>query len=273
MAGQGGRRRGDGFVGTVGWDLWNYSKRISEARNCALIATEHVESCRRATYWTPLDLAELEELSRQLVACARRAEDTWSALRAAQSESDADVVRDVDGIAVIQGGGSRPQLQARLRAIYAQGRVTEYWELMDGFKRLLSAVERRRNRERGAVIAAVIAQRRLSDNILWHETLWTSARLEERAFRFSERFDLSRADRSALRQLTVRLEDCANHARGARERVEQFLIEIQPGSSLWSPPPTLEAQILDIHARDASVEEARALSDELAALLSANEVR
>ena len=273
MSEQSGHRRRDGFVGTVGWDLWNYSKRISEARNCALIATEHLESCRRATYWTPRELADLEQLSRQLEVCARRAEETWSALRAAQSERDADVVRDVDGIAVIQGGGARPQLQARLRSIYAQGRVTEYWELMDGFKRLLSAVERRRNRERGAIIAAAVAQRRLTDNILWHETLWTSARLEERAFRFSQRFDLSRADRSLLRQLTVRLEDCADRARGARERFAQFLAEIQPGSCLWSPPPTLEAQILDARARDASVEEARALSEELAGLISANQVR
>jgi hypothetical protein len=259
--------RRDSLVGTVGWDLWNYSKRVTSARNVATTAREHLESCRHTNYWTQQELAELERLTVLLETCARRAEMTWDKLRTAQNEKDSDFVTDDGGIAVIQGGGRRPELQERLTAIYRAGDVTEYWDIVVEFKLLMVDVERRQNRLRGKAISAAIKQRRLTDNLMWHETLWDSRKLEKRAYRIARQFKWSRKDQSELRRLTVRLEDFAEHAITVRKRIDTFLEDIGPDSSLWATEPTLEAQVFVIRSTDRTIEEYRDIQERIRELV------
>lgn len=268
----GGSAQRDPFVGTVGWDLWNFSKRVSSAKNVATTAREHSESCRHTNYWTQQELAELERLTVLLETCARRAEATWDELRAAQKEKDSDFVTDDRGIAVIQVGGKRPKLQERLAAIYRAGNVTEYWDLVVEFKVLMLDVERRQNRLRGKVISAAIDQRRLTDNLMWHETQWGSRKLEKRAYRFATQFEWSRGDQSELRQLTVRLEDCAEHALTVRRRIDTFLKDIGPDSSLWAATPTVEAQVFVIRSSDRTIEEYLDIQERIRALIRKSRV-
>jgi hypothetical protein len=68
--------------------------------------------------WPIEDLYDLRDLTNQLQDCAERADETWRKLQEAVNENDSDLIEQRDGIAVIRGGGSRPELRERIRMIY-----------------------------------------------------------------------------------------------------------------------------------------------------------
>jgi hypothetical protein len=106
------------YAGNVGWTLWNYSKRLSSVKYEAREAQKFLDSNMKLDDWRSEDLAALRDLTNQLRDCAKRADTTWAKLLDAVNESDADLVTQHDGIAVISGGGNRPELRQRIGEIY-----------------------------------------------------------------------------------------------------------------------------------------------------------
>jgi hypothetical protein len=106
------------YSDNVGWTLWNYSKRISAVKYEAREAQKFLDSHTKLDDWRVEELSALGDLTNQLQDCAKRADDTWGKLRDAVNESDADLIEQHEGIAVIRGGGNRPELRERIRAIY-----------------------------------------------------------------------------------------------------------------------------------------------------------
>jgi hypothetical protein len=110
--------RGINYAGNVGWTLWNYSKRISAVKYEARGAQKLFDSHAAMNDWPIEDLYDLRDLTNQLQDCAERADETWRKLQEAVNENDSDLIEQRDGIAVIRGGGSRPELRERIRMIY-----------------------------------------------------------------------------------------------------------------------------------------------------------
>lgn len=68
--------------------------------------------------WPIEDRSDLRDLTDQLQDCAKRADETWRKLHEGVNEIDSDLIEQHDGIAVIHGSGSRPELRERIRMIY-----------------------------------------------------------------------------------------------------------------------------------------------------------
>ena len=253
------------LAGNVGWQSWNYSKRASSALSAVRIAREHLNSARGSDYWRPEELDELERIVALLDECARRAEQTWATLRAEQDKRDHERVTDGEGIAVIHSGGT-PELLERLSGIFHAGRVTEYSDLMDECKALVVEVERRRCQELQSVIDAAVTQRRRTDYLHWHELYLDDDALEKSMREYAARYEFSDEAKSELRQLTVRLEDCADRARTVQARLLAFANDIAPESSLWGVDSTLEAQIFVIRGHDTTLSQSKELENRIEAL-------
>jgi len=104
--------------GNVGWVLWNYSKRLSAVKYEAREAQKLLDSSTATDDWPTEDLSELRDLTAQLQVCSKQADETWRKLQEAVNEKDSDLIEQHDEIAVIRGGGSRPDLRERIRIIY-----------------------------------------------------------------------------------------------------------------------------------------------------------
>jgi hypothetical protein len=131
------------YRGNVGWTLWNFSKRISAVMWEAREAGKILNTCRSSGRWSRKDLAKLERLAELLDNCAARAKSTWKALQAAVNETDPALIEQFDGIAVIRGGGSRPDLYERIRVIYgADTSDAESQELAQQVHRLVTSVDK-----------------------------------------------------------------------------------------------------------------------------------
>jgi hypothetical protein len=85
--------------------------------------------------------------------------------------------------------------------------------------------------------------------------MWGSRKLEKRAYRIATQFEWTSEDQSELKRLTVRLEDCAEHAMTVRGRIDTFLENIGPDSALWAVSPTVEAQVFVTRSTDRTIEE------------------
>lgn len=109
---------GFNYGGNVGWTLWNYSKRISAVKYEAREAQKLFDSHTAMNDWPIEDLSDLRDLTDQLQDWAKRVDETWRKLQEAVNEIDSDLIEQHDGIAVIHGGGSRPELRERIRMIY-----------------------------------------------------------------------------------------------------------------------------------------------------------
>ena len=126
------------LAGNIGWTLWNYSVRLSAPIHAARAARDELDSRRATGRCRASDLVELESLAQRLEEYATRARATWDLLRAAQRASDDDLVDDEGAVAVIRGGGVRPELRKRLAAIYRTGDVRGYEEDYAQFQRLMT---------------------------------------------------------------------------------------------------------------------------------------
>jgi hypothetical protein len=109
---------GFNYGGNVGWTLWNLSKRISAVKYETREAQKSLETHTKLNDWPIEDLFDLRVLADQLQNCAKRADEIWRRLQEVVNESDSDLIDQHDGIAVIHGGGSRPELSERIRVIY-----------------------------------------------------------------------------------------------------------------------------------------------------------
>jgi phosphate starvation-inducible protein PhoH len=123
--------------GNVGWTLWNMSKRISASMITAKNAREHLNGARESEAWTKKDLSELEDLVVALEGYATRGQDTWGRLREAQEKEDGELVTYTGGVSLINGGGTRSGLRARLGQIYGEWGGRGYDECLFAYREFM----------------------------------------------------------------------------------------------------------------------------------------
>jgi hypothetical protein len=132
------------YARNIGWTVWNYSKLISHALSAPRRVRKHLDQYAMEGEWPEQDLAELERLTGMLEDCALGAEATWKRIREAIAQGDADLIDDQSQVAIIRGGGDRPELRERLREIFGSDRsASESYELVDEARRLVVEVTTR----------------------------------------------------------------------------------------------------------------------------------
>lgn len=96
---------------SVGWQVWNMSKRVSSAARLARDARTHLERARASGRWAPDYLATLERLTERFEAIAAHAEDVWGQLRSL----------------------GEPRSLAQVEAIWHDAHVADYFEVQEAF--------------------------------------------------------------------------------------------------------------------------------------------
>ena len=260
---------------SVGWQVWNMSKRVSSAKYIAVVARKYLESCQQTRYWVTNDLAELERLTRAMEDCAVRATATWSNVQKASSGSGAVGVTS-EGQPI--GRDDREVLDRTLEA-YRAGHVTEYWEYVDEFKHLMIRAEWEGNRNRWNVIGRAERQRDSTNIIAPDEGFHASdapATSNSYSATLAKWYSLSPGEADELRRLTSLFDECATEAHTTFVTVSDFLDEIDPvgrGASLWGVSGKLEKRMLAIRSTDSVVEDSLEVEEAINALLSTASTR
>jgi hypothetical protein len=132
------------FARNIGLTVWNYSKLIAHAMSVPRMVRKYHDQYTSEGRWPAPDLAELERLTGLLESGAVRAEATWNKIKEAVADGNSDLIDDRGPVAVIGGGGDRPQLRERLRAIFSSDKSAyESFELVDQARRLMVEVTTR----------------------------------------------------------------------------------------------------------------------------------
>ena len=252
----------------VGWQKWNMSKRISSANLIAQVARKHLESCLQTRYWSANDVAELQRLTEAMEDCAVRANETWSNLSNTPSEGAVAVSSDDH-----PGSGGDHEVLDRTREIYRAGNVTEYWDYVDDFKRLMIRVEWEGNRHRWNVIGRVQRPRgkiKIIAPVEVSPSSDTPTAPPPYTAELAKRYALLPEEADELYRLTSLFDACATEARTTFAVVSDFLEEIDPdgrGATLWSVPRSLEERMLTIRSTDTVVEDSLKIEAAISALL------
>ena len=253
----------------VGWQRWNMSKRVSSANNIARIARKHFDSCQQTRFWAANDLAELERLTRAMEDCAVRANAMWNNVKQASSGSGV-VSEPTEGHSTDRDDRER---LGRISEVYRAGNVTEYWDYVDDFKRLMIRVEWEGNRHRWNVIGRVQRPRgkiKIIAPVEVSPSSDTPTAPPPYTAELAKRYALLPEEADELYRLTSLFDACATEARTTFAVVSDFLEEIDPdgrGATLWSVPRSLEERMLTIRSTDTVVEDSLKIEAAISALL------